>query len=417
MIKKFIFIFQCFLVCILSVTAEKLPKNITVAVLNTSSAKVDVSEHVLKRLDEGIMDVFSGIIGCHPKQFDFSISEEDIISFLRNDKTSEIDYDDKERRKLLNESLIVAKSMIYYSVFENTSGWETEIQVSFNLIEGSDLISVGAFTIDAYGEGPNIDDSLIQAINNLCQQADFEIRAIDIFKGDISIAEVMGRDVIIEFADGVKVFRGSEFNLIGVDDSLSEVEKTGLVVISKVKENSAVGRIIYSNYEVKPSMVLKKSSRFGIDANLDGRMYFGSDGLEGGAAGVKFTFSKGFYGIRPFLGIETPFLTDDLSKQWSGFPLSPYLGGEFLWNWGRFQIRPSLATGITFSVPLNSTDEFAVTHIGLDLGLSLSLTIFDFLKIELEGGYNPWMVLYKIYGTDISSYGGIYAGISATFKL
>jgi hypothetical protein len=188
------------------------------------------------------------------------------------------------------------------------------------------------------------------------------------------------------------------------------------MVIKEVEQDHSYAKIIYSREKPVIGDQVVEIPKLGVDltpyahvlvdflglssSNLD----FG-DGIDV-AAGVRGSYVRGFYRVRPLAGLEVP--VTQLAS-FTQIPLTIYGGGELNFWLGRLQLVPLAAIGFGVTFPLNDIDNFSFSHYGFLAQVNINYLIADMIRISAEAGYSHWFGNF--------TFGGVLIGFGVQVKL
>ncbi|MDC7228369.1 MAG: hypothetical protein PQJ61_16520 [Spirochaetales bacterium] len=437
--KKYLVSVLYVIVILIAASAQEVSGKQEIAVFSLSYSDWSTPSGALGIVDQQIIEVLSNIGRFNVRGLDLRLKAEDVAEFtsmVRDVNEANLVIDDKYRlgeavfteavfEELVGSFIIVIPSLTHYDslveAVDSGALWQVELQTSFSFVLVKDSSTIAQFSINTYGSGDTQRAATLDAAAAISGQLQFELKKIDQFRLKSGIIEVLPRGrVIIELGEEMGVVKGDEFSIVTTETLESGhviQNNSGLLVVSDVKQDVSFGKILYNDGVPEPGAQLAEVPRLGTELSLYGNLLFDIDYLDlcGGIVGVKSVFSRGFYDFRPIAGIEIPFVDEATDSTWPGIPVSIYGGGELLWYFGRFQIEPSLALGVTGLIPVDEYDVFDVTHFGGRLELALNWMASDNFKIFLNGGYTYWWA--PTASTTVSSYGGIFGGLGGTFKL
>ncbi len=371
------------------------------------------------RLNADNVDAFIGLLRGH-RERDLELPEEVLLG---EEAFTEQDFD-----RLVGGFIIVIPSVSYYNVAARGREYEAEIETSFTFIDARDQSTIGQFFVTTSGSDENAVAAMRAAVNGIAPQLEYRLRSMDIFQLRSGVLDVAGRTVILELGRNLGVRRGDEFAIVHerrTPTGHRTVDETGMIVISDVREEFSIGRLLYSNPGVQVGDQLQEVPRYGIDVTPYGNLIIPLDRRYGRStfvAGVKATASRGYFRVRPQAGFEVPFTGTLLAFL---FPANVYVGAESNWYLGRLKLNPSFGVGFGGAVPFNDSlfsDDFYTTHVGGNLKLAASYLITRDSMLVAEVGFAQWFGLYdKVFNETVvdrffGSYGGIVVGLGLTFK-
>jgi hypothetical protein len=237
----------------------------------------------------------------------------------------------------------------------------------------------------------------------------------------------LGRDMGVQVGDEYVVVEQSE--VAGFADERED----GLLLIKNVGPQISTGTVIYAGKTLSVGAQLREVPRLGVELSpylkyltyfepLDGwsfdasRDYTTTEAAL--AVGAKAVGSRGFYNLRPFVGVQLN-LDPNL---W--FPVIAYAGGEYNIFLRRLTLTGSaaLAGGANVVVKLieaevSEEDEPWFTHYGIMMDAGLSFLVSRDVKIFANVGFEYLLGLADSVGGPFQSFGGYGFSAGATFKL
>lgn len=435
--KKCLLLLLCAVLLVSAATAQEVSEKKEIAVFSLSYSDWSIPTGALAMVDQQIVAVLTNLGRFIVRGTEFRLDADDVSEFIDrvkavNEANMVIDekyrlgeetFSEADFEKLVGSFIIVIPSLTYYNAIYSESTWKVELQTAFSFVLVKDSTTLAQFTINTYGGGDDQQTATLNAAEAISSQLEFELRSIEEFQLKSGIIEVLqGGNVIMELGSGMGLKKGDEFSIQGTRILASGhtiKENTGLLVVSEVKNDVSYGRVIYSKKPLTSGAQLGEVPRMGSDVSVYGRTFIDIDSssITGGSAGLRAVVARGFYDLRPFVGVEIPIVDGTLNSIWPGIPVSIYGGGELLWYFGRLQIEPSIAIGGTGLIPVNDEEEFILTHVGGTANLTLNWMFLDNMRFFLEGGYSYWVSLVSESLSSVSDYGGFFAGLGVTFKL
>ncbi len=419
----------------------------------------DINDEALGSIDARIMEVFSSMRRFEIIGFAQRVDSGDLASFVSDIKKIKEDNLVIPEKYLLGEAFLTEAEMnrfigAFYAVIPAVTGyslayvidpedplkskWNCKISASVTFLDVAEGKVMAAPVIEGTGSDPlDKDAALREAIDSLASPLEREARTV--FPLDSKIVSVGGRKVKLRLGSSMGVKTGYEFAVMEYEeiDGVLDEREAGLVVVKRAGTEISDGTVLFSASPIGEETRLREIPRSGVDVSPYFRYVFGSApvlvppgypvGKSYGEAGVKLTFSEGFYALKPLIGLQVPFSSVVLGDEdpFHSFPFFVYLGGELNFYIGRFQISPFVAGGASLYVATrrvlvktsgNDEDEdiSGAGHAGGIAGIGISFLITRDFKAYLEGSYQYWFGLDDDLVTDAK---GIGAALGVTVKL
>jgi hypothetical protein len=202
-------------------------------------------------------------------------------------------------------------------------------------------------------------------------------------------------------------------------------DETGLMVVKEVREGFSLATLLYSTPKPVLGDQLQEVPRLGVDVTFYGNI-LQSPADNTFVAGLKGTGSRGFYRVRPLVGLEIPFIGTVFGVF---LPANMYLGAEWNWYLGRLKVHPSFGVGIGGGVPTVESEhleDFYMTHFGGQVKFTTSYLVNRDMMLFFDIGYAQWVgIAEDTLGSGsgglielpfFDGYGGILLGAGITFK-
>ncbi|MCX7829350.1 MAG: hypothetical protein N2315_09200, partial [Thermanaerothrix sp.] len=296
-----------------------------------------------------------------------------------------------------------------------------------NVAEGK---TIGMANITTTGNSRETQTKAIrEAIDAIPVQLTYEVRKIPAFTLRTQVLQVKGGDVKMQFGQDMGVVKGDEYIVVSRESvgGLVDEQEVGLVVVKEVGLQVATASIRYANKGLVEGAQLVEVPRLGADIGpyLMYLKYFNaikdSDGdTTNGtlAIGAKIPVTRGFYDVRPVVGIQVnldPFFL---------FPLIAYGGVEYNLYMGRLAITgtAAFAGGSNYLVQwleeqLSTSDDKWFTHYGIKLNGEVSYLVSRDMLIFVNVGMDYMLGVFEGLGGFFKSFGGTGIAAGVTFKL
>ncbi len=307
------------------------------------------------------------------------------------------------------------------------------LSVSISFVDVASNTLVGIANIKTSGKDSKRDDAIAKAISSIPMNMQYEVRKIEQFRNKTTISKVTGSEIIIGVGANLGVKMGDEYAILEtktIAGSEDQVE-TGLAIIKEVGKEASTATVIIPSAKIEEAVPVAEIARLGVDLDVffKALIGYGSSFTSGDIAldgdvvtpilGVKVTYSRGFYALRPFTVIQIPLNTFHSGDSWSyghwtASLVNWMVGAEYNIYMNRLTLAPAAAIGLggyNFT-PEYGSSKTSLSHIGLYLGGKASWHITRDIKINGEVGYEHWIEAGDYYG----SYGGLAVAVSGTYK-
>ena len=428
--KKFLILsFSLFLT--FNLFAQEISQKKDIAIFRLGYYSWTVPMEALGPVDEEIKNVFINLGRFNVLGMTHRMDEADIAGFIvriKEYKEIQVEIPEEVRfgqtafteadfRRLVDSFIVVIPVLSYYSLTYNNekADYSAELETSFTFVNIEEGKSFAHFTIKTIGSGKTGNEAVRSAVSSIPAQLSFEIRKIPEFQIKTGILELMGRTAIIQFGKDRGVLPGDEFVIIDtriLPSGLQLKEEAGLLVIKEVQEEFSYAYVLFAKRGPFVGDQLFEVPRFGTETAIYSHAVIGENLTI--VAGLRQVLTRGFYKIRPLLGLEFPFGVNHLLGGAIG---TAYLGAELNWNIGRFAVTPLAGVGLGADIILSAAEEeekFVLSHAGGLVQLSLGYLLNKNVRLFIDGGYRVWFsVKPGIYNDIIGLYGG--AGITIKY--
>ncbi len=308
---------------------------------------------------------------------------------------------------------VVTNYAVYYDTKEST--WKCNITTGFTFIDvAHDARVLSVESIDTSGsDKTNQNNAVMSAINSIPSELEYRIRTIEEFQISTRILESKGSTVRIQLGTNMGLKKGDEYAIIqkqnvgGIEDS----REVGLIMITDVSQQISTGKVLYTSGTLDPNTQLKEIARRGVDLDL----YFHTSGGES-LPGLRMTATRGYYPLRPFIGIQMPLSLAFNFLSVTVIPVNMIFGAEFMMPMGRLNISPYAGVGLTYAHLVESIFGYEndyLSHLGFQAGGRVGYLINRNTRLFVDVGLDYWLSL----GWPFDDYGGLTVGAGITFKL
>ena len=318
-------------------------------------------------------------------------------------------FDPADVSRMAASRVIVAPSVADVRITSEKEGrFAAVVVTSFAFIAARQPRFPALVSIGTYGEDRDETKALKEAIDAIPPRLILEISKVPYLRANRGILDVRGGEVVLELGRDEGVRRGDEF-LVTEGGRFPE---KGLLVVHEVGAVSSLATVVYSDSPIRVGDDVLDLARVGTDSTLYIHTLLWQPGpAPGGSAplvGLRQAFSRGFYVLRPFVGIEVPF--NLMAAGAPGVPINLYAGGEYDILMGRLQVVPRAALGIGAFTGLAGPSPDIISHAGGSLSVAASYLFTRDIKGEIDTGWLSWT------GFSGYSYGGAFLGGGFTVK-
>jgi hypothetical protein len=426
-----------------TVSAQVVSERKEIAVFKLSYYRYDIPNAVLGGIDEEIRSVFINlgrfdVVGLTQRLEEGDLNE--FIDKIKMYKEEQVEIPEEVQMgqefftkadfdKLTGSFIVVAPTVANYVVAPlDTGEYQVNIKTSFTFINVEEGRTFAQAFVDTEGKDTNRDLAIKEALDAIPMQLTFEIRKISEFQLKTGVIEVHGTEIIIELGRDLGLKAGDEYVIVSseiLQSGRALTREQGLVVIKEVSDEVSVAKIIYAQPRPQIGDQLREVPRLGMDTTpyvhfAKGLVYDRNSTI---VIGARQALSRGFYGFRPIAGIEVPFVANILA----GIPLNLYVGGEYNFYFGRFQLVPRAALGgggaYLWYRDVPDEDKFLWTYVGGNAGISLNYLFHKNYRFSIEAGYLHWFSLVPLKDVYIfegkylfPDYDGVFVGAGVTIK-
>lgn len=342
-----------------------------------------------------------------------------------------------EFNKLLGAFIVAAPVVTTFnSAYSQKSGkWETSIKTNVTFIDvgaGGSTLAISEVTTSGSDKGNQM-KSISDAIEAIPMQLQYEIRKIPAFQINTRVLTVSGSEIKLQLGQNMGIKKGDEYSVIvsGTVEGFKDERETGLVAIKDVGPEVSTGQVIYSSGKLGKDAQLREIPRMGFDAepyfrylsgtSLDNKFDPKGDTGKNIIIGLRAPLSRGFYGVRPFVEVETA--VNGWRNVLTAFmiPVNVLAGAEYRLNMGRLSVTPYAAVGGSYiyltevlTDTSRDTSDTYISHIGGQLYLNLAFLATRDMRIFAEVGGEYWLTMSDLIYT---SYGGVGGTLGVSFKL
>ena len=161
------------------------------------------------------------------------------------------------------------------------------------------------FSFTAAGAGPFMEDAEESFLADFRNQFLFELARQPLLRRDICVLYIYGKDVVLTLPREKKLKPGMEFDML-LPDPDGGSKFSGRLVITEMKQDFALGRMLYEDKPLRIGAVGEPAGTVGLETKIQAGFLFKS-----GQNAVILRAQEGFRlptpWVVPFLGLQVPF--------------------------------------------------------------------------------------------------------------
>jgi len=449
--KRFIAMLLASLLCTMSVTAQQaeISKKQDVAVFALGYYGYNIPLEVLANVDAEIQGVFVNLGRFNVLGQTERFSSKDVQDFINLIQTAkqnntplpdEVKFGDVQLtegllKKLYGAFVVVIPTIVDFKVEKPNNEYQARIKTSVAFLNVAEGTTIGMANIETTGTSKETQTKAVaEAINAIPVQLTYEVRKIPAFTLRTQVLQADAFEAKIQFGTDMGVVVGDEYVVVkrSTIGGLVDEREDGLLVVKDVGPQISTAAVRYAGPTLKEGAQLREVPRLGFDAEpyLYYMKYFGNvDGWELGtqdttptkgalAIGAKFAVSRGFYDVRPIVGVQLNFDT----ALW--LPVIAYAGVEYNIYLRRLALTGTAAfAGASNAIVrileenLSESDAPWFTHYGIKLNAGASYLISRDMRVFANVGLDYLLGLANSLGGPFQSYGGYGIAAGVAFKL
>lgn len=321
-----------------------------------------------------------------------------------------------EFERLTGAFVVVVPVVTNFTVYwdSKAGAWKCNITTGVTFIDAGNGSVISIESIETSGsDKTNQNEAVMSAINSIPAELEYHVRAIPAFQISTRILEAKGSLVKIQLGSNMGLKKGDEYAIVKPQaiGGIEDLRETGLILITDVSQQLSTGRVLYRSGVLDGNTQLKEIARRGIDLDL----YYHSSGAES-LPGLRITVSRGFFPLRPYVGIQAPLNLKFNVLTVTVIPLNVVLGAEFMLPLGRLHIAPYAGLGLTYAhltEAITGYENDYLSHAGFQAGGRLGYLLSRDMRLFVDAGFDYWMSLSSYF----SDYGGVTFGAGVSFKL
>mgnify|MGYP005840477985 CR=1 FL=1 len=338
-------------------------------------------------------------------------------------------------KQLYGAFVVVIPTIVNFSVEKPDNEYQARIKTSVAFLNVAEGTTIGMANIETTGSSKETQTKAIaQAINAIPVQLTYEVRKIPAFTLRTQVLQANAFEAKMQFGTDMGVMVGDEYVVVqrSTIGGLVDEREDGLLVVKDVGPQVSTAAVRYAGPALKEGAQLREVPRLGIDAEpyLYYLSYFGTvSGWNFGtqddvstqgalAVGAKFALSRGFYDVRPIVGLQINFDT----ALW--LPVIAYGGLEYNIYLRRLALTGTAAfAGASNAIVrileenFSESDDPWFTHYGIKLNAGASYLISRDMRIFANVGLDYLFGIANSLGGPFQSYGGYGIAAGVAFKL
>jgi hypothetical protein len=426
--------------------SQEISEKRDIAIFKLSYYDMGIPNEVLGSIDAEIRNVFVNLGRFNVMAMTYRLGSSNVMDFINKIKSYKKDnveipeevalgqmiftYEDLEQ--IISSFIVIIPAVTYFDVRVDRDdedlflGFDVTMKTSFSILNVDTMVLEKEIIIETSGYSEDRDEAILQAIEEIAGDLEFQIKSVPIFTIKTGVLEVYSGGVTLQMGRDMGIKRGFEFVILSeqvLKSGHTRSRETGLVLVNTVDEEVSEATVLYGDPQEGDQ--LKEVPRVGVEGQVyvHALVDLGTDTITL-TPGLRTTAAMGVYNIRPFLGLEIPivistdpdvsFIMEDFYSR--GLPLNAYLGAEYTTYIKRLQLTAAGAAGASFIPVLdeNSPDyPVLLTHFGLKAMLSVSYLFARDFKFTVDAGYAHWFGFDEAY----YSYTGVLAGAGFIWKL
>ncbi len=407
-------VFLFFLAACSLLFSQEVSEKQEIAVFKLGYYGWQVPPQAMGSIDQQILDVFINLGRFNVIGTTYRMEEGDIESFvtkIREYKAAATPlpgavmlghqaFTEADFNRLSGSFILVIPVLTNFEVKFNEEGrnYSSSLSTSFTLVNVEEGQSFAHFIVNTIGSGQSPPEAVKNAVDSIPIQLGYEIRKIPLFQIKTGIVDMQRNTAVIQFGSNLGVTVGDEFvimDMVTLPSGIEMKKEAGLLIVKEVMDEYSFAYVLYADRGPYIGDQLYEVPRMGMETAIYAHVV-PTETETAFMLGAREVFTRGFYKIRPFAGIELPLSTGNTA---SGLLGTAYLGAELSWYLRRIQIIPSAAVGLTFDIPFSEEEDFEITHAGGVLQVSINYLLNKNLKVFLDGGYCLWFAVDELHSS------------------
>lgn len=421
----------------LELSANLKTGNVSLVIRGSGNPEVDrIFQQALGTIDSDIRRVFVNLGRFNVIGLPQRLSDNDVAGFidsirLVNEENIEIPeavrlgqvaFTQADFNRLVGAFYVIIPSVTQYSQELNQAGnYVTQITTNFSIIDVENYRTLAAFALETSGTNQNPNESMRSAVGSIAGQLDFQIRSIREFQIRTGIIEILGPDIYLEFGRNMGIRLGEEFHVVRYTERAGRQAEVpiGLLVVREVAEDFSVAVVRYAQDQLVVGDQLGEIPRAGLVFEPYFKYMFYEFTQSGNAPtamlGVRGTMGRGFFAIRPTVGLDIMFgdeitAIDPITTLYANI----FAGAEFNAYLGRIRPNLNFGVGATVSSQVQADEDVEpdVPFFHLQANGRVAILLGDSFEVILEVG----AMINPALNVNVSTFGGFTGGIGFAFR-
>ena len=423
-------------------SAQQVSQRKDIAVFRLSYYQWDIPDSVLGGIDEELKGVFVNIGRFNVLGMTQRLEPGDLNEFIDKIRQYKQDraeipegvqmgrefFTEADFQRLVGSFDVVVPSVASYVLEVKDSGeFHVSVKTSFSFVNVEQGTTFAQAFVETEGTAKSPEGAARAALDGIAMQLTYEVRKIPEFQIRTGVLEVRGREVILELGRDMGIKVGDEYVLEAsrvLNSGKTLTSETGLLVIKEVSDEVSVGQLLYAHPRPEEGDQLRELPLWGVEMTPYLHLAAGllTDRGITGLAGIRGSWARGFYGVRPIFGLEVPFIANIAAA----LPVNLYGGVEYMMRLGRLSVTPMASLGIGgaylwyLGESVSEDQKFWLTHGGGQANLTISYLFNKRTKLTLDVGYLLWFsfIPTKVFANDLffPNYDGVFVGAGLTIK-
>ncbi len=334
-------------------------------------------------------------------------------------------FTEAELERLTGGFIVVVPSITYYGMSRSEGEYTAEVETSLTFIDVDTTQTMDHIRIETSGTDEEPGRAIRSAVERIPPRLSTEVRTMEAFLIRSGVIDVDGRDVHLEFGRNMGVVRGDEYVLLDTDVTAAGRERTreiAFLVVREVHQSFSIARLVYADRSPSVGDQAEEVPRTGAELGvythgvtpqpLTGEGGEAFSRIDAVVIGLETAAARGFYGVRPVVGVELPIIGAPNHLVCNGT-----LGVEFPRYIGRVRVTPAFHAGAGAAIRTRDDEEDPfLSHLGGRVQLGVEYFATRNVLFRLEGGATRYWESGRAHDKGIPGYGGLYVGAGLRLK-